>query len=162
MLLRGGVSTELGDTCLSCFPEIYYSVSVRLVVCTHFLDRYFNACNAIDNQNRMRQSGLELNKYWVIQSGYFRFASTVALGTGVTYGNLLYCHGVIEGNMDKKISKLDYNNSTVYEFFNNPFTADFVSPALHLPPITIYDIPCPVEKSLIYPISAPSCHLCCL
>ena len=49
---EGDVSTELGDPYLSCFSEIYYNVSVRPVVCTHFLYRYFNACNAIDNQNR--------------------------------------------------------------------------------------------------------------
>ena len=43
--------------------------------------------------------------------------------------------------MDKKFSTLDYNNRTVYECFNNPFTDDFGSPALNLPPITFDDIP---------------------
>ena len=33
----------------------------------------------------------------------------------------------------------EYNNSMVYEFFNNPFKADFGSPTLNLPPITIDD-----------------------
>ena len=57
----------------------------------------------------------------------------------ITYGKLLYCHGVVEGNGDKKISTLEYNNRTVYECFNNTFTADFVSPYMHLPPIIIGD-----------------------
>ena len=75
----------------------------------------FNACNAIDNHNMMRQSDLSLEKYWVIQSGDFRRATTVALGMGITDGKLLYCHGVAEENKDKKISTLEYNNRTVYE-----------------------------------------------
>ena len=87
----------------------------------------------------MRQSDLLLEKYWVTQSGYFRLATTVALSMGITDGKLLYCHDVAEGNKDKKISTLEYNNRTVYDFFNNPFTADCGSPAMNLPPITIDD-----------------------
>ena len=56
-------------------------------------------------------------------------------------GKLLYCHGFAEGNVEK--STLEYNNRTVYDCFNNPFTSDFGSPYLHLPPITIGDIPPP-------------------
>ena len=51
----------------------------------------------------MWQSDISLEKYWVTQSGYFRLATTVALGMGITDGKLLYCHGVAEGNNDKKI-----------------------------------------------------------
>ena len=51
---EGAGSTEPGDPYLSRFPDIYYNVPVRPVVRPHFLGRYFNACNAIDNQNRMR------------------------------------------------------------------------------------------------------------
>ena len=61
----------------------------------------------------MRQSDILLEKYWVTQSGYFRLAATVALGMGITDGKLLYCHGVAEGNKDKKISTLEYNNRTL-------------------------------------------------
>ena len=63
----------------------------------------------------MRQSDLLLEKYWVTQIGYFRLATTVALGMGITDGKLLYCHGVAEGNKEKKISTLEYNNRTVYD-----------------------------------------------
>ena len=89
----------------------------------------------------MRQYDLALDKYWVTQSGYFILATTMALGMGIVDGKLLYCHGVAEGNMDKKNSTLEYNNKTVYDCFNNYFTADYVSPAMHLPPITIDDRP---------------------
>ena len=91
----------------------------------------------------MWQSDLSLEKYWVTQSGYFRLATTVALGMGITDGELLYCHGVAEGNKDNKISTLEYKNRTVYDCLNNPFTSDCGSPAMHLPPITIDDRPPP-------------------
>ena len=138
---EGSGTTEPGDPYLSRFPEIYSNVSVFPFVRTHLLGRYFNTCNAIENHNRMRQSDLSLEKYWVTQSGYFRLATTMALGMDITYGKILYCNGVAEGNKDKKISTLKYNNRTVYDCFNNPFTADYGSPAMHLPPITIDDRP---------------------
>ena len=86
---EGAVSNEPGDPYLSCFPDIYSNVSFCPVVCPHLLGRYFNACNAIDNHNRMRQSDLSLEKYWVTQSGYFRPATTVALGMVITDGRLV-------------------------------------------------------------------------
>ena len=111
---EGAGITEPGDPYLSCFPDIYSNVSVCPVVRPHLLGRCFNACNSIDNHNRMRQSDILLEKYWVTQRGYFRLATTVALGMGITDGKLLYCHGVAEGNKDKKISTLEYNNRKVY------------------------------------------------
>ena len=57
---EGAGRTETGDPYLSRFPDIYYNVSVRPVFCTHLRGRYFNACNAIDNHNRMRQYDISL------------------------------------------------------------------------------------------------------
>ena len=99
----------------------------------------------------MWQSDISLDKYWVTQSGYFRLVTTVALGMGITYGKLLYCRGVAEGNEDKKISTLEYNNRTVYECFNHPFTDDFGCQNMHLPPTTIDDISSPRTKELNIP-----------
>ena len=82
-------------------------------MCPHLIVRYFNACKAIDNQNRMLQSDLALEKYWVTQSGYVRLVTTMVLDMGIAYGKLLYCQGVAEGNVDKKISRLEYNNRTL-------------------------------------------------
>ena len=112
---EGSVSTELVDPYLSRFPDIYSNVSVRPVVRPHLLDRYFNACNAIYNHNRMWKSNIALDKYWVTHSGYFRLVTKVSLVMGIIYGKLLYCHGVAEKNVDKKISTLEYNNRTVYD-----------------------------------------------
>ena len=99
---EGSGSTELGDPYLSCLPYIYYNIPVFPVVCPHFLSRYFNACNAIENHNSMPQYDLALDKYRLTQSGYFKLSTTVALGMGITYRKLLYCHGVEEVNVGKK------------------------------------------------------------
>ena len=63
----------------------------------------------------MCQYDLPLDKYWVKKSVYFRLANTMELGMGIAYGKLLYCNGVAEGNVDKTISTLYYNNRTVYD-----------------------------------------------
>ena len=94
----------------------------------------------------MRQYYLKLDKYWATQSGYFRLATTVAFSMGIIDGKLIYCHGVTEENVDKKISTLEYKNWTVYDLCNNPFTAGFVSPDLHLTPIIIDDRPPPKKE----------------
>ena len=63
----------------------------------------------------MWQSDPMLDKYWVTHSGYFRMATTVTLGMVITDVKLLYCHGVAEGNTDKKIKTLECNNRMVYD-----------------------------------------------
>ena len=111
---EGSGNTEPGDPYLSSFPDIYSNVFVRPVVCPHLLVRYSNAYNAIDNHNRMRQSEIALDKYWVMQSDYFIVATTVALGAGIKYRELLFYRGVSEVNVDKKYSTREYKNRTVY------------------------------------------------
>ena len=146
---QGDRSTEPGDPYLSCFPDIYSNVSGFPVVGPRLLCRYFNACYAIDNQNRMWKSDLALESYWVTQSGYFRLATTVELGICITDWNLLYCHGVAEVNVDKKFSKWRYKNRKVYDCFNDPFIAGVGSLDLYLPPIIIDDRPCPHKEPYI-------------
>ena len=89
----------------------------------------------------MQKSDLVLEKYWVTRSGYFRLATTVALGMGISYGKLLLCHGISEESEDKKITTRELNGRTVYDCFNNLFPCYCGSPALNLPPITINDSP---------------------
>ena len=66
---------------------------------------------------------------------------------GITYGKLLYCNDVVEGNVDMKISTLEYKNRTVYDCFNNPFIDVFDSPDLNLPTINFDDRPCLHKKA---------------
>ena len=100
---EGSGSTEPGDPYLSRYSENYSNFSVNPIVHPHLLYRYLNACNAIENHNRMWQFDLEVEKYWVTQSGYFILTTTVELGMGTTYGKLLFCHGISEGIDDKRI-----------------------------------------------------------
>ena len=85
----------------------------------------------------MRQSNLPLEKYRVTQGGYIRLATAVELGMGITNSNLLYCHGVVEVNEDRKFSTLEYNNRAVYDCFDNTFTDKFC--ALMIDPTSIKD-----------------------
>ena len=126
---------------MSRFPNIYSYVSIRPVVCPHFLFRYLNSCNKIGKHKRMWQSDRALEKYWATQSGYFRLATTVSLGIGIADGKLQFCHGISEESGDKNISTKEYKHRTIYECLNNTFTADFGIPDLNLPPITIDDRP---------------------
>ena len=103
----------------------------------------------------MRKSDILLYKYWVTQSCYFRLATNTVLGMGIIDGDLLYCHGVAEGNVDKKISTLEYNNRTVYDCFNNPFTSDCGSRAMHITCITIDNRPPPQNRSRYSPDMLP-------
>ena len=99
---EGGGIKEPGDPHLSFFPDIYSNVSVCPVVHNNLLGRYLNSCNSIDNNNRMWQSDLVLEKYWVTHSGYFRIATVVKFGMGITDGKLLFCIGISEGSVDNK------------------------------------------------------------
>ena len=104
----------------------------------------------------MWQSDIALDKYWVTQSDYFRLATTVTLGIGITDVKILYCHGVSEGILDRKVSTLDYNNRKVYDCLNNPFTYYFGSPNLNIPPIAFDDRPCPHKISCYTPDLLPA------
>ena len=75
---------------------------------------------------------------------------------GITDGNILYCHGVSEGNLDRKTSTLEYKNRNVYDCFNHPFTYEFGSPDLNLPSITFDDRPCPYKRSRYTPDLLPT------
>ena len=80
----------------------------------------------------------------------------MALGIGITYGKLLFCHIISEESEDKNILAKEYNNRTVYYWFNNPFTDDFDSPHLNLSPITIDDITRPNKRSWYNPYLIPA------
>ena len=57
---EGAGINETGDPYLSCFPEIYYNVSICPIVHDKFPGRYFKACNAIEKCNMMRKYDLEI------------------------------------------------------------------------------------------------------
>ena len=81
----------------------------------------------------MQRYDLLINIYWVTQSGYFRFSTTVGLDMGITYGTKLFCHRISEEIRINKITIKEYNDRTVYGLFRNPFLVDCGIPALDIP-----------------------------
>ena len=89
----------------------------------------------------MRNYDPDLEKYWVTQSGHFRLVTAVELGMGITYGNILFCHGV-----SYEIIKLKKISLIVYELFNNNTPVDYSSPYLSITPMPIDDSPRPNKR----------------
>ena len=85
------------------------------------------------------------------QSGYFRLATTVMLGIGITYEKLLFCRGISEESRENKFSMREYRDRTFCECFNNPFPDDFVSLSLKIPHILVDDSPYPNKISQYTP-----------
>ena len=103
----------------------------------------------------MRKYEPALEKYWVTQSGCFTLATTVALGIGVTDKKLPFCHGIQEERRGKQIITREYNDRTVYECFNNPFSFYCDIPDLILSPMPIDDSPCPKKRARYTPDPLP-------
>ena len=49
-------------------------------------------------------SDIELDKYWVTQSDYFRLATTVELSMKIAHGKFLFCLVILEETVKKNIS----------------------------------------------------------
>ena len=92
--MEGGIITVPGVPYLYHYPDNYSNVSIHPILCPQFIGRYFSAYNTIDNHNSMRQPDLVLDKYGMIQSGYFRLSTTLAFGVRITYMKLLFYCGV--------------------------------------------------------------------
>ena len=102
--MEGGGSTVPGVPYLSSYPGNYSNVYIHPILCPNIICRNLISFNAIYNHNRMWNCDLALEKYWVTQSGYFSFATTVALGVGIIDGKILFCHGISENQ-----GKEDFN-----------------------------------------------------
>ena len=74
---------------------------------------------------------------------------------GITDGKLLYFDGVAEENEDRKMSTSEYNNRTVYDWFNITFTDEFVSLDFNTPPTTFDHLPLPHKRALYTPDILP-------
>ena len=104
--MEGFLSNEPRVPNFSCYPDIYSNASIYRTFSPHLIGRYFSDCNTIDNINRIRQSELDIEKYCVTKSGYFRLTATVALGMGITDGKILLCDIFLKESKYKKISTI--------------------------------------------------------
>ena len=81
----------------------------RLVPRPHILSEYFDNSNQIDKHNHARQSQLAIEKYVVVECGYFRLFCTY-LGMTVTDSWKLYRAGLGDTCPNKDISILSFAN----------------------------------------------------
>ena len=93
--------TYQGDPHSSHPPDTYSNFSILPVICSSIIGRYFNYCDKMDQNNRIRVYYLELDKYPVKECGYIRLEITVGLGIGITYTKILLSHDISD-----KISKI--------------------------------------------------------
>ena len=96
---EGAVSTDTGDTYLSCYPDTLSNVYILYVISNDVLGRYFNACNDLVQNSNIRKYGLVLEKYQSIKSGYFQKWDYISVG----YGDNILCNGISEKNRDKNV-----------------------------------------------------------
>ena len=68
----------------------------------------------IDQHYNMRQYDLLLEKDWATQSGYFRPATKMVLGMGITNAELMLYHDISEQKRGNTITMREYNGGTVY------------------------------------------------
>ena len=104
----------------------------------------------------MRKYYLALDKYWVTQSGYFRLATTVLLGTGITITKILLCNGISEQRRDKNNLMREYNVMLIYDRINTHFTVYFGGPALNIPLMNLEDSFRPKKRSCYTPDPLPA------
>ena len=66
-------------------------IYIHHVFCPHVLQMYFNPCNYIYQNNKIRKYDPVLENYWVTQRGYFGICTSVELGVGIKDTKLLSC-----------------------------------------------------------------------
>ena len=146
----GFIATEgagINEPCapyLSHYPGIFSNVYIWPVLLHHVIGRYFSACNAIDNNKKIQNFEIAVEKYWVTQSGYFRLANTVTLGVGGLYMVRLY--SVFSFHIKSRTSPFQWENTIIGQFITDliiPFQLMFFSPDFNLHPIPIDDSPHP-------------------
>ena len=75
---------------------------------------------------------------------------------GITDWEIIFCRGISEGSVDKKISTREFKNRTVYDCFSNPFVANCGSPYFNLPPVPIDDGSFPDKRARYTPDLLPA------
>ena len=84
------------------YPEQFTNVSIRPVALPLVMSKK-SAVNEVDSHNKSRQSGLALEKLWVIQCGWLRLCTTVSMGVTITNCCKLFRYGVKRDHYEKLI-----------------------------------------------------------
>ena len=90
------------------FP-IYLSIPTNLqmllfaLLLVPLLCQTNSAVNEFESHNKLRQSNLALEKWWVTQCGWLRLCTPVAMGMTITNCWNLFCYGVKRYHYEKLI-----------------------------------------------------------
>ena len=98
-----------------------------------------SAVNEVDYHNKLRQSDLALDKWWVTQCGWLRLCTTVVMGMNITNCWKLFSYGVKRDHYDKLIGIREFSEKLAQYFFNNPFSTDRGTPSNNIPPLDEFD-----------------------
>ena len=69
-------------------------ISIFPVVCLSILVIYLRVCNETGQHKKMWKNKISPEIYGATYSGYFKLATKLELGMGITDENLSLCHGI--------------------------------------------------------------------
>jgi hypothetical protein len=110
-------STIPGEPYVARFPDANGNVAQRNVPRPDVISKYFNRSNVIDTHNQARQYELALEKRWIVESGYFRIATTIL---GMT---VIDCWRAYKHAMDKEITVKEFADRMAYDCLYNCHSA---------------------------------------
>ena len=90
--------------------------------------------NEVDSHNKLKQSDLALEKWWVTQCGWLRIFTTVAMGMTITNCWKLFRYGVKRTHYKKSIGIREFLERLAQDYFNNHFSSDSGTPENNIPP----------------------------
>ena len=88
------------------------------------MSKFFGSVNEFDSHNKLRQSNLALEKFWVTQCGWIWLCMTVATGMTIINYWKLFHYGVKRYHYDKLIGIRELLELLALDCSKNPFSTD--------------------------------------
>ena len=150
--------TTLGIIYLSKYPDQFSNVPIRPVARPLLISKFFGSFNEVVSQNKYRQSDPALEKFWVMQYGWLRLCTTVAMGITITNCWKLFRYGVKRNHYNKFMGIRELLERITSDCFNNYFTTDTGTLADNIPSLDDIDNEGTVStcRSLNYSSSSPN------
>jgi Transposase IS4 len=109
-------------------------VTTKVVKRPAVISSYYQAANAIDRHNQLRQGILEYETLWHTQSPWFRLITTLVFGMTLTDAYLLGRHSVENGHCLKRMSIKSFAAGVAKDLANMKCFKDTLSTAASLVP----------------------------
>ena len=102
-------STQAGLPYLSKYPDQFTNVAICPVACPLVMSNFFSAVDEVDPHNKSRQSGLELDEFWVNQCGWLWLCTKFAMVMTITNCWKLFRCGVKRDLYEKMIGIREFS-----------------------------------------------------